>query len=211
MKKLSAAILATTILTSITAINANAEEIKEDYDWIIRLRAIGVVPDESSSTSIGGNVTAGDSFVPELDFTYFWTENIATELILATAPHDMGAVRTGLGNLDLGEVWLLPPQLTLQYHFTPKDDTIRPYVGAGLGYIFYYGEESGDVANIQYDHGISYTLQAGADFPIDDEWAVNADVKKVFHNVDAKLNSGAVTADVDLDPWIFGVGLAYRF
>lgn len=211
MKKLSTAILATIFLTAASSGIADADTIDENYDWIIRGRAIIVAPDEGSSTSISGKVTAGDSIVPEFDFTYFWTENIATELILATAPHEMGVVDTALGSLDFGEVWILPPQLTMQYHFSPKDDTFRPYVGAGVGYIWYYGEESGDVANVHYDHGVSYTLQAGADFPIDDTWAFNLDLKKLYHNVDVKVNNGAVTADVDLDPWIFGVGLAYRF
>jgi outer membrane protein len=49
------------------------------------------------------------------------------------------------------------------------------------------------------------------DYALDEHWALNADVKKVYHNVDAKVNGGAVTADVDLDPWIFGVGVGYRF
>ena len=80
-----------------------------------------------------------------------------------------------------------------------------------MGYLFYYGDDVGGVNSVKYEDGISYTLQAGADFPIDDNWAFNADLKKVFHNVDATVNGGAITADVDLDPWIFGLGIGYRF
>ena len=65
--------------------------------------------------------------------------------------------------------------------------------------------------DIDYDNGPGLALQAGIDIGINEKWAVNFDVKKVWHNVDVKMNSGAVTADVDLDPWIFGAGLAYRF
>ncbi|MEZ5690751.1 MAG: OmpW family outer membrane protein [Rickettsiales bacterium] len=76
--------------------------------FMIRGRILNVMPDERTYTSIGGKVTADNSFVPEVDFTYFFTDHFAAELIAAVSPHDMGAVNTGLGNLDLGSVWLLP-------------------------------------------------------------------------------------------------------
>lgn len=178
--------------------------------WIIRLRAIDVAPDESASTSIGGDVTADSQWVPELDFTYFWTEHLATELILATSPHDMGAVNTALGDIDLGDVWVLPPTLTLQYHFNPAG-TFRPYVGAGVNYTMFYNEDPGAVTDIDYEDGFGAALQAGFDYGLNENWAINIDVKKIFLPVDVSINGGAVTADVDLDPWVLGVGIAYRF
>jgi outer membrane protein len=30
-------------------------------------------------------------------------------------------------------------------------------------------------------------------------------------DIDASINNGAITADVDLDPWIVGAGVSYRF
>lgn len=212
MKKILGALLATSLLS----IQAQAAESVEGKTWdakerfMIRARIIDVVPDESSSTTIGGKVDADFGITPEVDFTYFFTDNIAAELIAATSKHDVGAKNTTLGNLDLGHVWALPPTLTAQYHFNPHGQ-IRPYAGAGLGYIYWYNEDSGDVASIDYDGGISYALQAGVDIGLDEHWALNADVKKLFHNVDAQINGGAVTADVDLDPWVLGVGVAYRF
>ena len=43
--------------------------------------------------------------------------------------------------------------------------------------------------------------------------SVNFDVKKIYLDVDAKMNLGAtpVSADVDLDPWVIGAGVSYRF
>lgn len=177
---------------------------------LLRVRAIDIDPDEDSATNIGGAVTAKSQVVPEFDITYFWTKHIATELILATSPHSMGAKNTSLGNLDLGDVWILPPTLTVQYHFTP-DEKIRPYLGAGVNYTVFYNEDSGDVNDIDYENGFGWALQAGTDIEIDEHWAFNLDVKKVWLNTDVDINGGLVTADVDLDPWIFGAGLAYRF
>lgn len=52
---------------------------------------------------------------------------------------------------------------------------------------------------------------AGFDYWLNDRWGVNFDVKKIFLNIDAESNNGAITADIDLDPWIVGADVAYRF
>jgi outer membrane protein len=178
--------------------------------FMIRARAIGVVPDEDSTTSIAGTKVEADSaMTPEIDFTYFFTDHIAAELIAATSKHDVKT--TGTANLDLGEVWALPPTITAQYHFNPLG-SVRPYVGLGVGYLIWYndGYYGPGVTSVEYDNGMIYALQVGVDVAVDENWVVNADVKKLFHNIDAKVNN-AVTADIDLDPWVFGVGVGYRF
>ena len=182
--------------------------------WIIRARALMVEPDEGASISqIGGDVDIDEQYVPELDFTYFFTENVAAELILATTPHDVTAINTAAGQVDLGTVWLLPPTLTFQYHFLPNSDTFRPYIGAGVNYTLFYNVDEGAADDMDYDNSFGYALQAGFDYGINENWAFNADVKKVMINTDVSIQSGAnrINADVDIDPWIFGVGLAYRF
>ncbi len=190
---------------------ALAKNVGGDSPWLVRVRIIDIEPDVDSTTSIGGSADVSNSVVPELDISYFFTPNIAAELILATAPHEVTAANTALGNLDLGDTWILPPTLTLQYHFLPGDDTWRPYVGAGVNYSIFYAEDAEDVADLEIDGGFGYALQAGVDIPLQDKWALNFDVKKIYLDIDGKLNGGAVTADIDLDPWIFGVGLTYDF
>ena len=191
-------------------VGAGAASAQDKSPWLVRLRLIDVAPEESSVVSIGGEATADNSLVPELDISYFWTDHFATELILATSQHNIGAVGTALGDLSLGDVWALPPTLLAQYHFNPEGQ-FRPYLGAGVNYTFFYNDEPGDVNSISYDNGFGLALQAGFDIGLDDNWAINADVKKLFLNTDVSINGGAVTADVDLDPWVFGLGLAYRF
>src|ERR1700733_8742416 len=84
---------------------------------MIRVRALGVIPlDTSSSISgVGGRVNATAQAAPEVDFSYFLTDNIAFELIAATTRHDVSASDTVLGHVDVGSVWVLPPTLTAQY------------------------------------------------------------------------------------------------
>ncbi len=193
---------------------ASARELGDTFSkerFQIRVRGIGVLPDSGGSTTINGSPEADNAVVPELDITYFFTENIAAELILATSPHDLKLKGSDAGDLDLGDTMILPPTLTLQYHFTPNNQ-FSPYVGAGINYTLPYAEDAGrDVSKLQADGSFGWALQAGADYWFDEHWGVNIDVKKIWVDVDASVNSGAITGNVELNPLIVGAGVSYRF
>lgn len=204
------------VLTAATMLPAIATA-KEEGDWLIRARGIYVTPDESATISlIGGDVDIGKRFVPELDFTYFFTDNVAAELILATTKHSVAAVDTALGPLDLGSVWLLPPTLSLQYHFQPKQQ-FSPYVGVSGNLTLFHSVKNGPVADdVSYDTAIGFGLQAGADFQVGDGTYINFDVKRLWLStdvtIDATTAAGAiVAADVKINPWIFGIGIGKIF
>ncbi len=191
--------------------SAKKEEVNSDGQWMVRLRAINIAPDESSTISpIGGKADFSNETVPELDFTYFFTKNIAAELILATSKHTAKAHGTVAGTLDVGEAWVLPPTLTLQYHFTDFDG-FKPYVGAGVNYTMYYNESGKPQQKLEVDDAFGLALQAGVDVPIEGNWGWNFDVKKIYLDADSKWNNGAITGNIAIDPWIIGTGISYRF
>jgi outer membrane protein len=194
-------------LAALAVLTGTAGLAQADGDWtdgfMIRGRAIGIVPDESSNLP---GLKIDDAVVPELDISYFFTENLALELILATAQHE-----ASLGSTAVGDFWILPPTLMAQYHF-PIGEKFKPYVGAGVNYTVVYGEDAAaGFSSLEIDNGFGWGLQVGVDYMLDEHWAINADVKKLWLNVDASVNNGAVRADIDVDPWIFGVGIGYRF
>ena len=202
----------------------------DDNPWMVRGRVLGVLPDASADLSVGtaalaGNVEIGDQYVPELDITYFFTKNIAAELILAVTPHDVKAVGVTVpgaldnATVDLGDVWLLPPTLTLQYHFDTGTQ-VKPYFGAGVNATFFFDEDQGSVADgIDYDPSFGGALQVGVDYDLDGEpggWLLNADIKKVWINTDVTVDfttalGATVDADVDINPTVVGVGFGYKF
>lgn len=189
----------------------NAQE-KTDKKWQARLRGVAVMPNASATIgTIGGDVEIGDRFIPELDFTYFFTENIAVELILGTAKHDVKAVKTALGNVDLGSVWLLPPTLSLQYHFNLEK--FRPYVGASANYTFFYNENPGAVVGVDYKDSFGYGGQLGFDYDLDDTFFINVDAKYLLLSTDVSVDAGTavVPADVDINPLLIGFGVGMRF
>lgn len=199
--------------TAIAALLTAAPASAESGDWLVRLRAINVAPNESADiATIGGDVDIDTSVVPELDITYFVRDQWAVELILGVTPHDVTAVGTSLGDVDLGDVTLLPPTLTLQYHFNPQGQ-VRPYVGAGVNYTHFFDADlpaGSALTSIDYDASFGLAAQAGVDFALDDDWFVNVDVKYIDIDTDVTIN-GAIAADVLIDPVVFGIGLGRRF
>jgi outer membrane protein len=188
--------------------------------WMIRGRILGVIPDEDSSDwVVGGRATPGldlsvdNSIVPELDFTYFFNKNLAIEAIAGVTPHTITGEKGLAGNGDIGDVWLLPPTVLLQYHFD-LGNGIKPYVGAGVNYTVFFNEDaSGPYNNLKLDNAFGFAAQAGVDIHLQGNWFLNVDVKKIWLDTDATVNLGTtpVSTHVDLDPLIIGVGLGYRF
>ncbi|SFT66217.1 outer membrane protein [Pseudovibrio denitrificans] len=191
-----------------------AAAASEKSPWQIRVRALGVVTENSGHVNgvAGSDLTYSDTVVPELDITYYFTDNIAAELILGTTWANVD----GDGVLDgaaIGETWVLPPTLTLQYHFT-NFGSFKPYVGAGINYTIFYNQDSrGNFKDIDIENTFGAALQVGFDYMIDDNWGVNFDVKKLFLEPDYKVktDAGTLRGTAELNPWLIGAGVTYRF
>ena len=141
--------------------------------------------------------------VPELDFTYMVTKNIGAELILGTSRHTLSS---DLGNL--GKVSVLPPTLTVQYHFAPEAK-IRPYVGAGVNYTNFSSVNLPEGVSVK-KNSFGGALQLGFDYALDKNWSLNFDVKKVYLGTKV-TGAGLENAKFKVDPWLVGVGVGYRF
>jgi outer membrane protein len=185
--------------------------------WLIRLRALAVMPDDSSTplTVIGGHISdISNAIVPEIDVSYFFTPHIATEFMLFTSRHSVKATNTALGDLSLGKISLLPPTLMLQYHFLDADQKARPYIGAGFNYALLYRADSGATASsISYDNSFGAALQAGLNVAITDHFSLNFDVKRLYIDSDVTVRAlgSTMKTHVDIDPMIYSVGVGYRF
>ncbi|MER8899613.1 OmpW family protein [Mesorhizobium sp. M0676] len=193
---------------------AGASVTEAPSPWQIRLRALGVVTEDSGYVNAvpGSGLSYSNTVTPELDISYHFTDNIATELILGTTYANIegqGAIGA-LGNV--GKVWLLPPTLTLQYHFT-NFGAFKPYVGAGVNYTIFYNHDVGSADALHVKNTFGTALQVGFDYMVDQHWGVNFDVKKVFlkPDFDVTVDGAKLTGKADLDPWLIGAGVTYRF
>jgi outer membrane protein len=211
----------------------------EAGDIVVRLRTAYVNPNEKSklgetvnanvvagAMTASSNLAVGNNTIPELDISYYITKNIAAELILAVGTkHSVNVVGdslTTVGNQYLGKVNLLPPTLTAQWHFNP-DQTIDPYIGAGINYThaldnrlaFTVGPLTGQEIKIDQDV-FGLVAQAGVDINLGSGWLINADVKYIDVSTDVSKRATSSSAwvkidDLDINPWVFGVGIGKRF
>jgi len=200
----------------------------EAGDLLIRGRAIAVDPHESSGTvksngvSIPGSGAGLDSNVtPEIDFTYMLTPAWGLELILASSSHDAKGTGSLAGLGKLFDARTLPPTLTLQHHFN-SNGTVRPYAGVGLNYTLFFNEDAtsslktagGGKANVELDDSWGLAANVGVDVAINKDWFVNADVKYIDMDTTAIIRTndlGRLKVDVNIDPWVYGIGIGRRF
>ena len=230
------------LVLALAAAFAPALAQAEAGDIVVRLRATHVSPDESSSlgattdATYAGNpfsaaalygsssaeLQVGSNTIPEIDFSYYFTKNIAAELILAIGTRHDVSISPGNGavNKNLGSVNLLPPTLTAQWHFMP-DTTFDPYVGAGVAYVL--GMDRSLTANapgvgsfpIRIDRNMfGGVLQAGLDINLKDKWLINFDVKKLWVGTDVELDLGTGFKKIDsldIDPWVVSIGFGKKF
>lgn len=207
--------LATGAATGAMAQNANDWQVARKGDWIVtgRLTDVSSDADDSILTAAGAdtglNVDVGHDIMPTLGFTYFLTDNISVEAILGATQHEIRA-RGGTTDVAVHETWVLPPVVTLQYRPMPEA-RVSPYVGAGLNYMLFFEGKDRNGFTVDLEDGFGYALQAGADVAVTGPWTLNLDVKKVWFDAEATINGGALTSDVNLDPWVVSLGFGRKF
>lgn len=177
--------------------------------WMVRVRAVNL--DSANKDSTGLGLSINNKWMPELDVSYFFTPNIAAELVL-TYPqkHDLRA--NGLG--QIGSLKHLPPTLLAQYHFT-NFGAFKPYVGAGVNYTRFSSVSFNPAVQAALNPSIKKNsfggaLQIGFDYALDKNWSLNFDVKKVFIETDVS-SAGTKVGTFKVNPVLVGVGLGYRF
>ena len=196
-QKIVAAVALCATLMSGAAMAQQAEE----GPWLVRARAVHLDSANKDSTPLG--LTVNNKTIPEVDVSYFFTPNVAAELIL-TVPqkHTLRA-----GGAAIGSLKHLPPTLLLQYHFNTSG--IKPYVGAGLNYTRFSSVNL--PAGVSIDrNSFGPALQVGVDIPLAKNLYLNFDVKKVFIKTDVSAG-GAKLGTFKVDPVLVGVGLGWRF
>ena len=204
----------------------------EKGDWLLHLRAINISPNDDSNTlRVGGNNLAGTSVSVDsgasldISVSYFMTDHWTVSLLAnLSSEHDVSVrglpaelnVPNGTKVLDAN---VLPPTLFFQYHFTPQAN-IRPYAGVGLNYTLFFNDDLSPAArsalgasNLDLDSSFGLAGQLGIDFAMQNNWSFNIDVKYIDIDTRATFNTalGPLSVDVDINPWVFGIGFGKTF
>lgn len=179
-----------------------------DGPWLVRARAVGInfANGQADNLERTAKVEADNLWIPEVDISYFFTKNIAAELVL-TYPQGVDIKINGVKN---GKVDVLPPSLLLQYHFTELG-AFKPYVGGGVNYTIFSKRNNilNGVASLDRS-STGLVAQVGFDYALTKEWSLNFDVKYAQISSDVAVN-GAKVGKLNLDPTMYGIGIGYRF
>ncbi|MCL2341049.1 MAG: outer membrane beta-barrel protein [Proteobacteria bacterium] len=182
-----------------------------DPKFVVKVGLADVEPKSNNGTLDGTTlgIDIGNSVRPSITFEYLITPNIGIELLAAWPFRNDVSIST-LGNVATVDV--LPPTLSVQYHFFP-DKMVSPFLGVGLNYAFIYSEETkGALAgnSIDVDNSWGFAAHAGVDINFNEHWLMTVDLRWIQMSGDVTLN-GAKVASVDIDPWVLGVAVGYRF
>jgi len=201
----------------------------EAGDIIVRAGAITVDPHEDSSdVKVGGAAQGGTGATLNsdtqlgLNFAYMVTDKVGVELLAATPfSHDVGT--KGLGGLKLGELKHLPPTLSVIYYPMEKTSAFQPYVGAGINYTWFFDDKLTSEAEnsalqlrgLDMKDSWGLAAQVGMDYMLTDNLMLNAQVRYIDIDTTGTTYSEAADAkikvDVDVDPFVYMVGLGYKF
>lgn len=195
-------------LATITALPLAAQADTTNTPWLVRVRAIELLSRDKDTTGL--DLSINDRVIPELDISYFFTDNFAAELVLTYPQHQ----RLSSAGNRIGSFKHLPPTLLAQYHFTNMG-AFKPYVGVGLNYTHISSVHfkpavvtalHPDVSRASF--GVAF--QIGADYEISKNVYLNLDVKRLDLSADVR-SSGVKVGEFKVDPVLIGVGVGYRF
>jgi outer membrane protein len=122
---------------------------------------------------------------------------------------------------QIGEVQALPITVFFQYRFSEANAAVRPYVGVGPTYAYFFNEAGsgaltamtnpgGTATTLKVDSQFTMSAQIGATIAVNDKWFVDVFYSKTPLKTKNTLSTGQ-TLDVTLDPVSYGVTVGMKF
>lgn len=180
----------------------------EAGDIIVRAGAASVQPDDSSTGALDAvNAKVGNDTQLGLTATYMLSNNVGVELLAAT-PFKHKIDLPGLNTA--AETKHLPPTLSVQYFPMDAGSALQPYVGAGLNYTTFFSEDIPD-GELKLKDSWGLAVQAGVDYAISENLILNAAVWHIDIDTKASHDTIGPLGTAQLDPWVYMVGVGYKF
>ena len=110
---------------------------------------------------------------------------------------------------------------------------MQPFIGIGLNYTVFFDEDTDkelvetlgaltdgavDGADLDLDDSFGLAGQVGVDIPFSENWAFSAAIWYIDIDTEAEITAKSGGAqvdklkfDVDIDPWVYNIGIAYKF
>jgi outer membrane protein len=187
----------------------------EQGDFLIRGGLSYIMPKtlESSNNGVKFDIDATEEATFGFSLTYMLTDNWAIDLLgVWPAEHTLSTSAFTGRDEDIASTKVLPPTLSVQYHFLPGG-TFRPYVGVGVNYTM-FSDEWIIEGTFDIKDSTGFAAQVGADFALGDRWVFNVDVRYLDITADTTQTipgDPPYREKFDLDPWVISAMIGYRF
>lgn len=197
----------------------------EKGNLTVKWGAAFIQPNDDSSdletvADSGVAVTSESTF--GFTFDYRLSSHWSVELLgIIPSNHELngqgGLVDVGVN--EVADVDVLPPTLTLKYHYLDFPH-FKPFVGAGLNYTIFLDKDVNNDTHaalgdtkLEADDSAGLALQSGFDIELGDGWLLSTSVWYIDINTDAALLTGNTRRDIDIDidPWVVLIGAGKRF
>jgi outer membrane protein len=196
--------------------------------WLAKLGINHMQPDVSSgdlsAPSLPGSkvdMKAATSLIATL--TWFYTDNLSVEAYGGLSyKHDIVGDGSLAGAGTLGTIRQVSPTVFGQWRFGNAGASVRPYVGLGLTYAYFFDETgsaaltaltapgSGRATTLSTDAAWGWSPQVGVSVKLGERWRLDAGAVKTFVKTSSHLSTGQ-SIEHRLDPLSLNVSLAYRF
>jgi len=223
--------------TALALTQATTAAAYQQGEFIVRVGAATVSPDDSSSLVTAGSLGAVANSGLAVDSntqlgltaSYMLTDKLAVGLLAATPfSHDVSLTGNGIAGAvpalkhgtKIASIEQLPPTVSLQYFPMHTSSDFQPYIGIGINYTIVVDKDLTSAArtelaanNLEVDNSFGLSLQLGIDYQINDKWLINATAWNIDIDTEASFDSavGKVKAKLDVDPWVYMVSVGYRF
>ena len=219
---------------ALVAVLAGGSVVAQAYqkgDFVMRVGAVTVDPDsDSSDINLPGvptlNTEVDDDTQLGIIPMYMVTDNVGIELLAATPfEHDITLKGKGV-KVPAGSTKHLPPTLSVQWYPRGGKSGWQPFVGVGVNYTIFFDEETdkqldetlnailgAEKVDLDLDNSFGLSAQAGVDIPFWNDWALSLEVWyiQIDTNATVRTDVGNVHFNTDIDPFVYNVGIAYRF
>ena len=194
---------------------------------MVRFGATQIAPQVNS-----GNMTApsfantktdvGSDSQPSGGLTYMYTDNISFDLPFAVPfTHKLYGAGALEGAGQLGSVKALPFTVFGQYRFNEATSVLRPYVGLGLTYAYFFDERGsgaltattnpgGTATRLSIDSKFALSPQLGFSYVLNEKWTMDASFSKTYLKTRTTFSTGQ-TIDTTLNPNTYSLGLGMKF
>ncbi len=220
--KILQAMVVATLAAAPLAVLADSAPGEQKGDWIVRAGFSQVNPKKENLDvpALSTFVVVDSDISFTFDVTYMFHNNFGVEL-LAAWPFTHGIdLKPYSGGVErVGHTEHLPPTLSLVWRPRGYEEAFQPYVGVGVNYTMFSGEETRGLlagTDLTLDDSIGPAAVIGADWftGADKKWFVNANVRWINIESDAELCDSTGCGDlgtVEIDPMVYTLNIGRRF